>query len=230
MYPFLQLKHTARDKEGTLDSTNSIVEQLEAVTRKFKPFQITLDRLGTFGGKRRGVLWLKPSSGTRTDNNDGDASAKEQSPMPRLEELQRHLEDAFPSCKEKSKKGGQFVPHMTLSHFDSLCDAKKAQLILEESYPFIVAGRQDITNTSTNSEAAMEMGENTQHSCLPISFLCDRIYLLERRGDDGQFLRVAQIAQPASETKGVLITLHVLAPQPDVVSHHRNQYRRHQVG
>ena len=154
------------------------MEHLESVTCQFEPFEITLNKLGTFGGKRRGVLWLNPSRSTRDridynnkNDNNREESSKGQSPKPRLEELQRLLEDAFPSCQNQSKKGGQFVPHMTLSHFECLDDAQKAQMILEGSYPSIVA-----------------------HGRVSISFLFDRIYLCERTGDNGQFLKVAQVA------------------------------------
>jgi 2'-5' RNA ligase len=63
----------------------------------------------------------------------------------------------------EQRKSGQFTPHMTLSHFASLEDAQTAQAQTEAWWP-------------TN-----------------ITFDVNQIYLLQRIGDDGQFLRVAAI-------------------------------------
>lgn len=80
-----------------------------------------------------------------------------------LVSLQRRLEESFPMCKDQLEKGNGFTPHITLSHFENLDDALEGQ-------------RQ------------LEIPKNP-----PLEFVLDRIYLLERVGDDGQFLRVAQI-------------------------------------
>ena len=63
----------------------------------------------------------------------------------------------------EQRKSGQFTPHMTLSHFASLEDAQTAQAQTESWWPSNV------------------------------TFNVNRIYLLQRKGDDGQFLRVATI-------------------------------------
>jgi 2'-5' RNA ligase len=61
------------------------------------------------------------------------------------------------------RKTGEYNPHMTLSHFTSLAEALAAQERLEEKWP------------------------------TDLGFVVDAIYLLARRGDDGQFLRVADL-------------------------------------
>lgn len=77
--------------------------------------------------------------------------------------LQQRLEEAFPTCTDQSKKGNAFTPHMTISHF-------------------------------VNLEAALEGQKQLElPKDPPLEFILDRIYLLERFGDGGQFLRVAQI-------------------------------------
>jgi 2'-5' RNA ligase len=80
-----------------------------------------------------------------------------------LKTLHERLEAAFPMCKDQTKQG-KFSPHMTLSHFETLDDALAAQESMELDYPN-----------------------------LQLDFLLDRIYLLQRKGDDGQFLRVAEV-------------------------------------
>ena len=79
-------------------------------------------------------------------------------------------------CADQSKKGGRFTPHMTVSHFPNLDDAIEAQRTMEASY----------------SLDAEEDGIGDKDA--RFHFLLDRIYLLERKGDEGQFLRVAEIA------------------------------------
>eukprot|EP00536_Pseudo-nitzschia_multiseries_P006671 jgi/Psemu1/193662/e_gw1.145.99.1 len=168
MYPFLKLpdqrKKSESDGSEQSHSISNIVERLESATRKMEPFLVRLNTLGTFGGKKRGVLWLHPDS-----SNDLETES-EPSPLITLQTL---LEEAFPMCRDQSQKGGSFTPHMTLSHFPSLDEASNAKEDME-----------------FNSDDCLE-------------FMLDRIYLLQRKGDGGQFLRVAEIAlgdEPA-ETK-----------------------------
>jgi 2'-5' RNA ligase len=77
--------------------------------------------------------------------------------------LHQKLVEAFPMCKDQTK-GGKFSPHMTLSHFESLDDAMAAKKRIETDFP------------------------NPK-----LEFVLDRVYLLRRQGDDGQFLRIAEI-------------------------------------
>jgi len=117
LYPFLQL--------GANDDLEQAVGQLSTATRRCAPFPVTLKQFGTFGGKKRGVLWLSPdSTGTSILKSDKEDIL----PSP-LATLQKRLEEAFPFCNDQSQKGakGTFVPHMTLSHFETLDDALMAQ-------------------------------------------------------------------------------------------------------
>ena len=188
LYPFVQYtpkspNHADIDTstiEANDDTTHGnslgiMVEKLRSATRKIEPFQVSLNAYGTFGGKNRGVLWLFPDSQPKestvqeheTDEEDQTAGSSSPrtivNPAPLLQ-LQSALEDAFPTCTDLSSKGGPFSPHMTLSHFESLEDALQAQY------------------------SAME-----RFSLDTLHFVLDRIYLLERRGDGGQFCRVAEI-------------------------------------
>lgn len=151
LYPFIEIKENLED----------IVDKLRNATKQCEPFGVSLDSLGTFGGKNRGVLWLYPRSSYSDDSdnfNDNDKSKQE--PLIRLQAL---LEEAFPTCTDQ-RKSGHFTPHMTLSHFESLEDAQAAQSQIESWWP------------------------------RDVSFDLSEVYLLQRKGDDGQFLRVATIS------------------------------------
>ena len=88
-------------------------------------------------------------------------------------------------CQDQSKKGTGFTPHMTVSHFPSLDEAMHAKGTMEAALSL-----EDINkNGMENRNAYLE-------------FVLDRIYLLQRQGDDGQFLRVAVIGLGmASQTR-----------------------------
>jgi 2'-5' RNA ligase len=105
-----------------------------------------------------------------------DSSSKDDDSTlpPPLMTLHDKLEEAFPICKDQIK-GGRFSPHMTISHFKNLDDALAAQEQLETDFP------------------------NTK-----LDFAMDRIYLLERKGDGGQFLRVAEVGLGSNSTVQVL--------------------------
>ncbi|KAG7350505.1 2'-5' RNA ligase superfamily-domain containing protein [Nitzschia inconspicua] len=194
LYPFLQLDREAswegKDSEWTLDD---IVQRLEAATATVPPFHVHLNRFGTFGATNRGVLWLHPDSTPVVVGECVDVASTARSPP--LIALQDSLENAFPMCRDQSQKGeqGRFVPHMTVSHFLSRDEALKAQETV-----------QHILDSSSSSD---------------LIFLMDRIYLLERTGDDGQFLRVAEIAlgtsvQSALEGSSTVKTSILEPPQP----------------
>lgn len=108
------------------------------------------------------------------DSRNDDGDGDNDAP---LTMLHQKLEEAFPMCKDQTKLG-EFNPHMTLSHFSNLTHALEAQSQLESEYP---ASR-----------------------LLDLTFLIDRIYLLERQGDSGQFLRVAEIGLGDDSTVRVL--------------------------
>jgi 2'-5' RNA ligase len=150
LYPFLEL---------TLDD-NDILVQLHAATRQVEPFSVVFKEMGTFGGNKRGVLWLHPAS---------SRVGVEEAP---LLTLHKHLEEAFPMCKDQAKNEGVFTPHVTLSHLINLDDALTAKQQIEQDYPQLQDGS--------------------------LQFTVDRIYLLRREGDEGQFLRLAEIGLGAN--------------------------------
>jgi 2'-5' RNA ligase len=167
LYPFLKLSSNSKEYENEMTVVADIVQQLEVATSLIPPFRIKLDSFGTFGGKNRGVLWLHPESsscGQLCDDANYDDDGTTMAP---LIALQQSLERAFPMCRDQSQKGesGKFVPHMTVSHFPSRDEALQAR---------------------TKVESQLETND--------LQFLVDRIYLLERKSDNGQFLRVAEIA------------------------------------
>ena len=188
LYPFVELPHLYydADADGKSDrALTDIVEKLESATRNLSPFLIRLNKFGTFGGKRRGVLWLHP------DNVSGLPQEKNTTePTNPLIQLHALLERAFPMCKDQSKEAERYTPHMTVSHFPSLDDAIRSKRSMEASY--------SLMDTNVN-------WTDDKTSCF--EFVLDRIYLLERKGDQGQFLRVAEIAlgvaNDANDTPGV---------------------------
>lgn len=174
MYPFLDVS----PKETDNAKVEEILEQLRSATQQIEPFPVRLQQLGTFGGKQRGVLWLKPDSSLPDDN----------AALAPLLALHKKLEEAFPICKDQTK-GGKFTPHMTISHFVNLADAKAAQATIEDEY------REELE------------GDN-------LTFLLDRIYLLHRKGDGGQFLRMAEIGLGAHGQVEALRPAQAFAEQP----------------
>ena len=164
LYPFLELQQN-RDDENEASSMTALLTKLQTAAARIDPFTVRIDKLGTFGGRQRGVLWLDPDSFYSNTNVDGDKAGDEQKDVKPLLQLHKALEEEFPMCKDQTK-GASFTPHMTLSHFINLEDALVAQQSIESDY-----ARQ-----------------------LPkLEFQLDRIYLLRRQGDGGQFLRVADI-------------------------------------
>ena len=160
LYPFIDPhRPLLTNKDTTAEHNTTILEQLSQVCRKMEPFEVRLERLGTFGGSKRGVLWMYPTSfasDSPPSNNDNNRTEP-------LIELQGLLQKAFPYCNDQQKVSGTFNPHMTLSHFVNLDDARQAQAQIESWW-----------DTST-------------------TFAVNEIYLLHRKGDDGQFERLATL-------------------------------------
>lgn len=163
LYPFVDPKRKINKGAAGNDSSDDppaveteILERLQMACQQVEPFSVRLDRLGTFGGAKRGVLWMYPSSCREEMPQDHN----QQEP---LIELQACLQDAFPYCKEQQKVSGAFNPHMTLSHYVTLDEAQQAQEQVEAWW-----------DTS-------------------IEFVVDEIYLLSRKGDAGQFQRLATL-------------------------------------
>ena len=180
LYPFYEINKENQDE---------ILSAIQLALEQIEPFQITLDRFGTFGGSNRGVLWLYPRStvtqqtnDTNEDNNTTkDESDQEttttilkQEPLIQLQSLlethtstlvegEEEEDDDDNQAKKGTKNRRAFAPHMTLSHFINLQDAKEAQIQMEQSWK-------------------------------PISFFVSHIYYLQRiGGDDGQFHIMAKL-------------------------------------
>ena len=157
LYPFVEIKHDLED----------IVVKLRNATKQCPPFRVSLNTLGTFGGKSRGVLWLYPNS-CYDDGVDGEIEP--------LIQLQAMLQEQFPVCNDQ-RKNGQYNPHMTLGHFSSLEEAQNAQAQLESWW-----------------------------SARDATFDLNAVYLLQRKGDDSQFLRVATLSLgDVDSSSGILI-------------------------
>mgnify|MGYP003685214183 CR=1 FL=1 len=135
-----------------------------------EPFDLTLDALGTFGGRTRGVLWAGPS-----DHQQLQA----------LVALQAALQAAVPGFDDQQRVGGSgFVPHMTLSHFDSLEEAEAARDQLRATWvapTFRVGGLPELQAT---------------------------VHLIWRDGSEGQFKRAASLhvgSNPEGENLPLLL-------------------------
>jgi len=173
LYPFANV----RDKDGHVD--RDIIERLETACRQCEPFRVSLDRMGTFGGAKRGVLWLYPTS----KRNDKQKEEEEEEP---LLKLQSALEEQFPICTDQRKVGGVYNPHITVSHFVDLAAALKAQSESEEWWP------------------------------RDLEFDVQEIYLLERKGDKGQFERLASIELGSTGSGTVHESPLRFAPMPEI--------------
>merc|ERR1739846_271678 len=79
---------------------NEVALHLRRVACKCKPFEVTIDSFGTFGGKRRGVLWAYPRSKCI---RHGEEEAEEDGGTEPLIRLHSLLEDQFPVCTDQRK-------------------------------------------------------------------------------------------------------------------------------
>lgn len=138
------------------------MSRLAETVRQIEPFDITLENLGTFGGKKRGVLWMYPSSKWISPfyfaNHVMESRSRENDPLIKLQGL---LQEALPLCNDQ-QKGGRYAPHMTLTHTPNLKEAESL--------------KSDIMGWWK-----------------PVKFRCEEIYVLQRKGDDGQFQIAATI-------------------------------------
>lgn len=148
LYPFVDME-IASDTDGLTILNDDIVGRLESAVQRIEPFSVTLDRFGTFGGSKHGVLWVYPSSTNALDRSE---------PVHCLYESLIH---EFPECSISTRG---FNPHMTLSHFESLDDAEAARSEIQTWWP---------------SEE--------------LQFPVNEIYLLQRKGDGDQFMRVLSL-------------------------------------
>lgn len=150
----------------------SILFMLQEVCEKNDPFEVKLNSLGCFGGKRRGVLWIYPKSRSiiSTSSSTPSTTIDDDETTEPLIDVQQDLESAFPITKKKYNM--TFTPHMTLTHFASLESANEA--------------KANITLPSGKDE---------------LSFVVNELYVLERKGDDGQFKIIVTIDLLNSEIK-----------------------------
>jgi 2'-5' RNA ligase superfamily len=205
LYPFLDIR-PSRKEDDDVDNDDrptvnpEIIEGLIAACRQCEPFHIRLQQFGTFGGGKRGVLWLGPDS-YKADGGESTTLCVE-APLFRLQSL---LIESFPTCNDQNKKTAEgFNPHMTLSHFVNLDEALAAQTRVEEWWP------------------------------ADLQFPVDFIYLLQRSGDGGQFLRVADISLGAESTAivhGVPIPFrHMPKTEADWVLEERMKLKKRRNG
>lgn len=144
------------DTDGLTMLNNDIVRRLETAVQRIEPFTVTLDRFGTFGGAKHGVLWVYPSTTSNNSCNKLDRNEPEV-----VHGLYQSLTLEFPECSSSTR---EFNPHMTLSHFESRDDAEAARTEIETWWP--------------------EEG---------LQFHVNEIYLLQRKGDGDQFMRVLSL-------------------------------------
>jgi 2'-5' RNA ligase len=130
LYPFLDIRPTPESGDTTPRNAINmdIVDGLKRVCHLYDPFTVRLEKFGTFGGSKRGVLWIYPDS--RPRGNGGD-EAHDAEP---LVALQASLEAQFPMCMDQ-RKTGAFSPHITVSHFADLKCAREAQALVETEWP-----------------------------------------------------------------------------------------------
>ncbi|KAL7526474.1 hypothetical protein ACHAXR_001504, partial [Thalassiosira sp. AJA248-18] len=128
VYPFLEPVYEKDGGESKhiqrIKFRDDVAKYLAKVAEQCKPFDVTIDSFGTFGGKNRGVLWAYPKSKYYVQDGDGD---DKEEPLIKLHSL---LEEQFPMCKDQ-RKGGAFHPHMTISHYANNDDALAAKEVVE---------------------------------------------------------------------------------------------------
>jgi 2'-5' RNA ligase len=211
LYPFIDLQSVQQsvtqmpitNDEFSVSPFNihpSIIHGLLEACRQVDPFHVKLQQFGTFGSKKRGVLWLYPES---FYGNETDSSAI--SPLMRLQSL---LVQSFPQCNDQNmKSSNSFNPHMTVSHFINHEEALAAQKRVEQCWP-------------------------ADRMIFPVR----HIYLLQRTGDAGQFLRVADIplgSQHADKTvihTTPLPFLHMPSTEVDWVYEERMKLKQRRNG
>lgn len=106
MYPFLPPQNF-----------DAIVPSMTNALQSVCPFEVSLERFGTFGGAKTGVCWLDPT------------------PHHPIKNIQCLLESAIDEFEGSSKKGGKpFVPHMTVSHLESITEANLTAAMAQQTW------------------------------------------------------------------------------------------------
>jgi 2'-5' RNA ligase len=133
LYPFVDpyvpkgQQNDGASTTGVAQLQSKVLDRLQEACQSVPPFEVRLERLGTFGGAKRGVLWLYPDSFRCGETVSEDVTTE---PLLRL---QAALQDTFPHCDDQ-QKFGTFQPHVTLSHFVNLAAAREAQAQIEQSW------------------------------------------------------------------------------------------------
>jgi hypothetical protein len=150
-----------------------------------------------------------------THNTEKEATYAPVAPLIRLQQL---LVQEFPYCNDVNiKSDNGYNPHMTISHFPNHHDAIVAAQELQEEMMMIQQQQsQQLRSNSSNCSSDSSSAGNNNNT--PLEFLVDYIYLLERYGDNGQFVRIADIPLGSSTTttnsKKRILQLHDPIPQP----------------
>jgi poly(A) polymerase len=85
--------------------------------RECAPFRVQLDRYGVFGTERRGVVWMEPTAVRVPSSPDSS---------PPFAELYERIYSMVPDMPRPARP---FVPHLTITHTDSLA---RAQALADE--------------------------------------------------------------------------------------------------
>lgn len=99
------------------DDVESAIEKLTALCKDYPPFELTLDRYGSFPD----AIFIEPSN-----------------PAP-VNALHRHLANAFPEYPiYNGEYGSELHPHLTLARFENAEEAEAISLPSVPSFTFIV--------------------------------------------------------------------------------------------
>lgn len=165
LYPFVNIDvgvvETWKEAGESAEMVDpDIIRRLEIAVQRVEAFSVTLDHFGIFGGTKRGVLWMYPTT---------YSPAEGQSQTEPIRCLYQSLVREFPECSSSPSR--DFNPHMTLSHFESLHDAEVAREEIQTWWP--------------------PQG---------LQFNVNEIYVLQRKGDGDQFMRVASLGLGRNST------------------------------
>ena len=116
LYPYIENK-----EHQFLESA----EALALALSEMPPFDVELSKFDVFGGRKRGVLWLKPT--VIADGEEGEDKMKL---------LQAACESAVPICSDQRLKGQEkgYIAHMTITHYESIDKAREVAVQLEKNW------------------------------------------------------------------------------------------------
>ena len=138
LYPFLEPAYGEEAGESNDDKhvkfRNEVAAHLSKAVMKCEPFDVTINSFGTFGDKRRGVMWAYPTSKSVKPCEDNEEP---------LINLHNMLEQQFPMCNDL-RKTGAFHPHMTISHYATYSGALAAKEKIESGWESVSFRAQEI--------------------------------------------------------------------------------------